>query len=82
MLLAFFPVAFTGVCTAEMCDFSSNLARFRGSRTEVLGISVDAIPSLQQCKKKMEHELGQKRTKEELLAELAKLPCDVPSHLV
>lgn len=46
VLLAFFPLAFTGVCTAELCDFTSDLNRFEDARAKVLGISVDAVPSL------------------------------------
>lgn len=46
VLLAFFPLAFTGVCTQEMCDFTTDLGRFRDAGTAVFGISVDAVPSL------------------------------------
>jgi len=46
VLLAFFPLAFTGVCTAEMCDFSAGLPEFQDVGTVVLGVSVDAVPSL------------------------------------
>ena len=44
VLLAFFPLAFTRTCTAELCDFSKELPAFDGVR--VLGISVDMVPSL------------------------------------
>lgn len=46
VLLAFFPLAFTGTCTAEMCDFTSDLNQFNDVDARVLGISVDAVPSL------------------------------------
>ncbi len=46
VLLAFFPLAFTGVCTAEMCEFSTGLPEFQNAGTVVLGVSVDAVPSL------------------------------------
>lgn len=46
VLLAFFSGAFTSVCTDELCAFSTDLDRFVSTDTTVLGISVDAIPSL------------------------------------
>jgi peroxiredoxin len=47
VLLAFFPLAFTRVCTAELCAFSEDYSRFTGSGAEVLPVSVDSIPTLQ-----------------------------------
>lgn len=52
VLLAFFPLAFTSVCTAEMCDFTADYGQFASSDTVVLPISVDSIPTLQEFKKK------------------------------
>jgi glutaredoxin-dependent peroxiredoxin len=52
VLLAFFPLAFTRVCTTEMCSFSEDLAAFREADTEVLPISVDSIPTLREFKAK------------------------------
>jgi peroxiredoxin len=52
VLLAFFPLAFTRVCTAEMCAFSQDLEQFRSTGTTVLPISVDAVPSLKEFKAK------------------------------
>jgi peroxiredoxin len=40
-VLLFFPAAFTGVCTQEMCDISSGLNAYRGLNADVIGISVD-----------------------------------------
>lgn len=40
-VLAFFPGAFTGVCTKEMCAFRDSLAKFNSLNTQVVGISVD-----------------------------------------
>ena len=51
VLLAFFPLAFTGTCTAEMCAFTDDYAQFEGRHAVVLPISVDAVPSLQAFKK-------------------------------
>jgi peroxiredoxin len=41
-VLLFFPAAFTGVCTQEMCDISSGLGNYAGLDAEVYGISVDS----------------------------------------
>jgi peroxiredoxin len=41
-VLLFFPLAFTGVCTQEMCDVSAGLADYAGLNAEVYGISVDS----------------------------------------
>jgi peroxiredoxin len=41
-VLLFFPLAFTGVCTQEMCDITSGLAQYAGLGAEVIGISVDS----------------------------------------
>jgi len=40
-VLLFFPAAFTGICTQEMCDISSGLSQYEGLDAEVFGISVD-----------------------------------------
>src|SRR5512137_1258101 len=40
-LLLFFPAAFTGVCTQEMCDISSGLNAYSGLNADVIAISVD-----------------------------------------
>ena len=42
VILAFYPAAFTGVCTKEMCTFSDGMASLESSGVSVLGISVDA----------------------------------------
>jgi peroxiredoxin len=52
VLLAFFPLAFTRVCTTEMCSFSEDYGAFRDADTEVLPISVDSIPTLKEFKSK------------------------------
>ncbi len=48
VLLAFFPLAFTRVCTLELGDFSRDLPSFTGAGALVLGISVDSIPTLRE----------------------------------
>jgi peroxiredoxin len=52
VLVAFFPLAFTGVCTAEMCAFSEDYSKFAKAGTHVLPVSVDAVPSLKAFKEK------------------------------
>jgi peroxiredoxin len=41
-LLLFFPLAYTGTCTQEMCDITSGLDQYAGLNAEVYGISVDS----------------------------------------
>ena len=41
-VLLFFPFAYTGVCTDEMCDKTGGIAAFRDLDAEVYGISVDS----------------------------------------
>jgi peroxiredoxin len=59
VLLAFFPLAFTGVCTKENCSFSDDYGKFEGKDTVVLPVSVDATPSLSEFRAKhgMKHHL-------------------------
>ena len=59
VLLAFFPLAFTGVCTAENCSFSENYGKYETKDTVVLPISVDSTPTLNEFKgkHKMTHHL-------------------------
>lgn len=41
-VLLFFPLAFTGACTQEMCDISSGLEAYKKLDAEVYGVSVDS----------------------------------------
>ncbi len=41
-VLLFFPLAFTSVCTKEMCDITAGLNAYSGTGAEVIGISVDS----------------------------------------
>ncbi len=41
-VLLFFPAAFTGVCTQEMCDITAGLKSYGDLNAEVIGISVDS----------------------------------------
>ena len=40
-VLLFFPAAFTGVCTSELCDITAGLNGYKDLNAEVVGISVD-----------------------------------------
>lgn len=46
VVLAFFPGAFTSVCTKEMCTFRDSMSKFNNLRAKVVGISVDSPFSL------------------------------------
>jgi peroxiredoxin len=41
-VLVFFPLAFTDVCTSELCSVSQGLSDYSGVGAEVIGISVDS----------------------------------------
>lgn len=40
--LVFFPLAFSGICTGELCEIRDNFAQFETAGVELLGISVDS----------------------------------------
>src|SRR3954471_13319165 len=46
VVLAFFPAAFSSVCTKEMCTFQESLARLDKVNAQVYGISVDTFFTL------------------------------------
>ena len=41
-VILFFPLAFTGVCTQEMCDITAGLGAYTGLNADVIAISVDS----------------------------------------
>lgn len=41
-VLLFFPLAFTGVCTKEMCDITAGLSAYSSLNADVIGVSVDS----------------------------------------
>ena len=47
-VLLFFPLAFTGVCTAELCDITSGLGTYASLGADVIAVSVDS-PFAQQA---------------------------------
>jgi glutaredoxin-dependent peroxiredoxin len=46
VVLAFFPAAFSSVCTKELCTFRDSLAKLNQANAEVFGISVDTFFTL------------------------------------
>jgi glutaredoxin-dependent peroxiredoxin len=54
VVVLFFPLAFTGVCTAEMCTMRDGLATFNSMNADVVGISVDSLFVLDKFKKENE----------------------------
>ena len=51
-VIAFFPGAFTSVCTEEMCELRDSMAEFEEMDVEVVGISVDTPFALKEFAKK------------------------------
>ena len=50
VLLLFFPQAFTGTCTRELCSTRDNIALYNQANAQVLGISVDSLFTLAKYK--------------------------------
>jgi glutaredoxin-dependent peroxiredoxin len=46
VVLAFFPAAFSSVCTKELCTFRDSLAKLGEAKAQVYGISVDTFFTL------------------------------------
>jgi glutaredoxin-dependent peroxiredoxin len=51
VVLAFFPAAFSGVCTKELCTFRDSMAKLNQAKAQVYGISVDTFFTLAAFKK-------------------------------
>lgn len=50
VLILFFPQAFTGTCTKELCSTRDNIALYNQANAQVLGISVDSVFTLAKYK--------------------------------
>jgi len=50
VLLLFFPLAFTSVCTAELCSVRDSLKIYEGLKAKPFGISVDSLHTLKKFK--------------------------------
>ena len=46
--IVFFPLAFTGTCTGELCELRDNLAMFDAAGVTLLGVSVDSTATLRE----------------------------------
>ncbi len=46
VVLVFYPLAFSGTCTTELCELRDNLSLFKDAGVELLGISVDSKATL------------------------------------
>ena len=42
VVVVFYPLSFSGVCTGELCEIRDNFAKFESSEVELLAISVDS----------------------------------------
>ncbi|ELZ09061.1 redoxin domain-containing protein [Natrialba aegyptia] len=58
IVLAFFPGAFTGVCTEEMCTFQDRLAAFDELDASVYGVSRDSPFALNEFRAQNDLEFG------------------------
>ena len=56
VLVLFFPLAFTSVCTKELCAVRDNIANYNNANAVVVGISVDSVYTLNKFKE--EQQLG------------------------
>lgn len=54
VLLLFFPLAFTSVCTAELCNIRDNYSVYNNANAQVLGISVDSLFTLDRFKQEQQ----------------------------
>jgi len=50
VVLLFFPLAFTGTCTTELCNIRDNYHQYESLNAEVIGISVDSLFVLEKFK--------------------------------
>ncbi len=43
VVILFYPFAFSGTCTAELCNIRDNYAIYNNLNAEILGISIDSV---------------------------------------
>ncbi len=56
--LVFFPLAFSGICTGELCELRDNLAVFDDAKVRLVGVSVDSVFSLKNWAEKEGYEFS------------------------
>lgn len=54
VVLLFFPQAFTGVCTAELCNVRDSISHYNNTNAQVYGISVDSVFTLAKFKEEQQ----------------------------
>ncbi len=54
VLLLFFPVAFTSVCTKELCAVRDDIGKYENEEVQVLGISIDSVFTLAKYKEEQQ----------------------------
>jgi len=55
LVILFFPLAFTGVCTEELCNIRDNYNKYEKLDAEVIGISVDSLFVLEKFKEEQQY---------------------------
>jgi glutaredoxin-dependent peroxiredoxin len=51
LIVHFFPLAFTGVCTTQLCTVRDAINMYKNDKADVVGISVDSLFTLDRFKK-------------------------------
>lgn len=54
VVLLFFPLAFTSVCTAELCSIRDNISLYNNTNAQVFGVSVDSLFTLGKFKEEQQ----------------------------
>lgn len=55
VVLLFFPLAFTGTCTEELCSMRDNIAEYEDLNAEILAVSVDSMFTLDKFKQEQNY---------------------------
>lgn len=56
VIIHFFPMAFTGTCTTQLCTMRDNFSYYEGIEAQVIGISVDSPFSLGKFKEEQSYQ--------------------------
>jgi glutaredoxin-dependent peroxiredoxin len=56
VVLHFFPFAFTGTCTTQLCEMRDNFGYYEGVNAQIIGISVDSPHTLAKFKEVYEYQ--------------------------
>lgn len=54
LVILFFPLAFTGVCTTELCSVRDDISTYNNANASVVGISVDSLFTLGKFKEEQD----------------------------